>query len=217
MEMIKEIKFFTQKKNVKKAIILLHGYGANCHDLAPLSSYLDPLGEYSFYFPNGPLSPAMMGGFGACWFDIRFSEYLNISVEQKVECFASLSPKDFESSLDKLVNSFESIFKNYDEVILGGFSQGSMMALHLASRMKMIGKIKKVVLLSSALLSKQSLNPIEIPVFQSHGKMDPVLDYEAAKYLKEYLIDQKTPISFHSFSGGHEIPMEILTKVQSFL
>ena len=50
-----------------RLLLLVHGYGADEHDLAPLAPYLDPEGRYFTVCPRGPLTVEPFGG--ASWYD----------------------------------------------------------------------------------------------------------------------------------------------------
>ena len=48
-----------------KTVIMLHGFGADMNDLAPLHTYLDPDGHFNWIFPQGiltvPIGPHATG------------------------------------------------------------------------------------------------------------------------------------------------------------
>ena len=50
----------------RRLLVLVHGYGADEHDLAPLAPHLDPDGEFFTVCPRGPNS---VMGFGAGWYE----------------------------------------------------------------------------------------------------------------------------------------------------
>jgi phospholipase/carboxylesterase len=111
--------------------------------------------------------------------------------------------------------------KEYKEVILGGFSQGGMIASHLALK----GDIKasKLLLLSSTLVGRSELATAidrqkSLPeVFISHGLQDPVLSPAIAQQFCDFLDSHKIKTSHEFFTGGHEIPPVVIEKVRSFI
>src|SRR4051812_1591446 len=57
-------------------IVIFHGYGADCHDLASLGQVIEaPLGSH-WVFPNAPIQiPIGPGFFGRAWFNIDIQAY----------------------------------------------------------------------------------------------------------------------------------------------
>jgi len=56
-----------------------------------------------------------------------------------------------------------------------------------------------------------------LPVFQSHGRQDPILPYPAAEWLKELFLEAGMQHEFVPFDGGHTIGEEALLKLGDFL
>ena len=56
-----------------------------------------------------------------------------------------------------------------------------------------------------------------LPVFQSHGRQDPVLVYQAAVWLNELLVKAGLSVDFAPFDGGHTIPFDVLRRLAAFL
>jgi phospholipase/carboxylesterase len=56
-----------------------------------------------------------------------------------------------------------------------------------------------------------------LPVFQSHGRADPILPYPTAELLRDRLEAAGLEVDFHSFAGGHGIPRDVLQKLGAFL
>ena len=56
-----------------------------------------------------------------------------------------------------------------------------------------------------------------LPVFQSHGRVDPLLPFEGATWLKELLEEAGMPVEFHPFNGAHTIPQDVLESLAVFL
>ena len=56
-----------------------------------------------------------------------------------------------------------------------------------------------------------------LPVFQSHGRQDPVLPYHAAEWLKTVFVEAAMQHEFVPFDGGHTIGQDALLKLGDFL
>ena len=195
----------------KWAVILLHGHGASMADLAPLTNALESSSNYHWFFPDAPLSLPHYDIFPArTWFPID---------EQKLlQGICPWEERHFVDACQKVGEFVTELQKEYRHMILGGFSQGSMLALHLA--LTELKDIYKLALFSTTLVYperwdlKSSSN---LKVFQSHGLGDPVLPISAARQVKDLLIAAKISVEYREFSGGHEIPLSVLQDFDRFL
>ena len=201
------------KKEV--AIIMLHGYGANCHDLFPLHDYLDSEGYFDWYFPQGPISIPFSGLYeGRAWFSIdvnALEESMRTGVPRE---FGNKSSIEFTQNL-KLLNSFVSeIKKNYKKVVIGGFSQGAMLSCHVAHPDALI-LMSGVLFDEKNLLDRKAFK--DLKVFQSHGRGDSLLSYKEGEKLNQFLKENGALVQMNVFEGGHEIPPTVLSSLKKFL
>ncbi len=112
----------------RSAVVFLHGYGANGADLLGLA---DPLAEHLpdtlFVAPDAPETiPGMP--FGLQWFPIP---WIDNSSEEEAERGLLSAARDLDAFLDALMVDEDLL---PEQVVLFGFSQGTMMALHVAPR-----------------------------------------------------------------------------------
>lgn len=213
------------KKNTdaKKAVVMLHGYGASMQDLAPLYDYLDPNSKFDWYFLDGNISIDIGYGMtGKAWFHIdMYKLQMALSSGNFSDFFEQKRPQGLDEASSLVTNFLKQIYSNYTEgIILGGFSQGSMLSLDIT--LKNPNLINKIFLLSSTLFDEanllERLNLIkEVPIFQSHGISDPVLPYEMANKLKGILENGLSSYVFSSFNGGHEIPLAVIKDLKTFI
>ena len=200
------------------AIIFLHGYGADMHDLAPLSGALPKAAAFcDWFFPNAPLSlegnPA-----GRAWFPLD-EVFLSKLIQGTLEEHPPLPPQALQA-ISALSSFVAQVCQRYPQVFLGGFSQGAMLSLEWA--LNFPAKIKALVLLSAALADPKGWAdklrpPPAFPIFQSHGSLDAVLPLHSALALKKLLEESEADLTFHQFVGGHEIPLEVLQRLDDFL
>jgi len=206
--------------NKKKAVILLHGAGANRHDLAPLSNYLDPNKNFDWYFPEAPVNINPMFNMHV-WFPVE--EVISLLADPKTnpEDVANYLPQGIDEARLALSDFLNLILGSYESVIIGGFSQGSMMSadyfFHQAS-----DKIKALLLFSGTSIDhsgwlKNMAAIKKIPIYQSHGREDSVLPFRFGEVLHQFLKQQAFPVEFHAFMGGHELPEEVLRSARHFL
>ncbi len=203
------------------SIVLLHGYGANMRDLAGLASLSPSFKNYNWYFPDGvlkvPIGPFMMG---KAWFPIDMELMNKAMMTGGFEhLFADHTPEGLEEAAGIVKDFIEDIVG--EDYLLGGFSQGSMMANFLTFEKGL--RPQKLILLSSTLVARSrfesQLSTCDWggPIFQSHGVDDPVLPISMARELKSIFESYHRKVDYHEFSGGHEIPPMVLQSLIQFL
>ena len=178
----------------KQMIIFVHGYGADGNDLIGLVNYFQStLPDAIFLSPHAP-EACSMNPSGYQWFDLT-------STDPAVLWSKILVAADH---LNEFIDSKLLEYNIAEEnLALIGFSQGTMMSLHVSLRRKNTmaavlgysGRLIGADLLKDDLISKPS-------IYLIHGDQDPMVPYQesltAEKVLKEYSIDIKTHISEHT-------------------
>jgi phospholipase/carboxylesterase len=155
----------------RSAVVFLHGYGANGADLLGLS---EPLAQY---FPDtlfvAPDAPEQVPGFpgGYQWFPLP---WLDGSSEEDFERGLHAAADDLDAFLDGLMVEEDLL---PEQVVLFGFSQGTMMALQVAPRRAdalagIVGFSGR--LLAPDLLAEEALS--RPPVLLVHGDQDDVVE-----------------------------------------
>ena len=95
------------------------------------------------------------------------------------------------------------------KLVLGGFSQGAMLATDVALHAER--PPAALAVLSGSLITKDAWLPLMkarkgLPVLQSHGRNDPVLSFEIAEMLRREMTEAGMAVEFVAFNGGHGIP-----------
>jgi len=217
LESVKYIELNSKKQANQTTIVLFHGYGANAKDIMSIKNFISSDKKYRWIFPEG-LFDTPLGG--RSWFAIDEKIVHQISVDKNYERLAFVHLPSLEQSIFKVNAFLKSLKTNQHQLILGGFSQGSLLAFNLAFYKKI--KPKALMLFSSLLIHKDKLSEMAtsckgIPFVQSHGKQDEILSYENGHKLYQFLIKCGLKGEFMSFEGGHHIPVNILKKTGLFL
>jgi len=205
----------------KTHIVILHGYGANANDLYSLKKFFDPETKHNWHFPNGFLDLGSVPGFESkAWFPIDMEAYEKAQAEGSHRNLAVTRPNGLNEARDRLLKFLKEILADGDQLILGGFSQGAMLSTELSFQLGPV--LKGLIILSGALLDEKFWVPNfdklkGIPFIQSHGESDPILSFNEAKRLSEFLKDNGLKGEFLDFKGGHEIPMYIAAKTKEFI
>lgn len=199
------------------AVVLLHGYGANGHDLFPLPEALGISRDIHWYFPHGTLSCSVgeVWGGGRMWFPIDESGFEQTVAEGEIEGAFSSRSLEFEKSIRMMDEFIDGIAGKHTQIILGGFSQGAMISFHSAFRRN---DVDKLLMLSGILIGDTaSFEKKEFTVFQAHGRNDPVLPFSCALNLKNFFQEKGMELTFVEFDGGHEIPLLVISKLRDYL
>jgi phospholipase/carboxylesterase len=202
-------------------IILFHGYGANAFDLMPLSQVLLTDTTVNWLFPDGRLMIDIGYGMtGKAWFPVDMVAFQEAMLRGEHRDLSGHLPDGFVDARNAAQAMLTSLNVPVDRLILGGFSQGAMLAIDLALRSERAPKA--LLILSGTLVDAESLKKLApkragLPFFQSHGTADPILPYAAAENLNKILNEAGLKGDLHTFYGGHEIPQDILLKLNAFL
>ena len=207
------------------AILLLHGYGASAYDLLPLHQELPSPPGTSWYFPNAlvkvPLGPNM---YGRAWFPIDIMALEQALTQGNYRDLSSTIPAGLPEAREQVLQMLQQIAEEkqigYDKIMIGGFSQGAMLATDIVLRSK--ENFARLLILSGTLLAKEEWGKLALakqglPFFQSHGTEDPILPFAMAKELHSILSEAGLTGELLSFAGGHEIPPIVLSQLGSFL
>ncbi|HMR29986.1 MAG TPA: dienelactone hydrolase family protein [Geminicoccaceae bacterium] len=156
---------------VQRIVVLLHGVGADGRDLIDLVPMLRPaLPDTAFHAPDGP-EPCDMAPFGRQWFSLqdRRPEAMLAGIRR--------SAPILDAYLDGLLERHALPPKR---LALLGFSQGTMMSLHVAPRRP--EAIAGVLGFSGALLGPELLAGearSRPPVMLVHGDADDIVPVAA--------------------------------------
>ena len=207
----------------KKHVVLLHGYGANNADLAPIAETLSPhLPGITWLLPNGfePLENLPFAFEGRQWFALDRSNLERYFLTKNYAALGRLFAPALDNACERLLRFLKAADVPLQDIILAGFSQGAMLASHVALRLP--ASPSGLIALSGIFLPEngwEAAAPLrkKMPVFQAHGIKDQVLPFELAKLLVELWRASDVPIEFVPFQGGHEIPPEVLQGLKQFL
>jgi phospholipase/carboxylesterase len=197
------------------ALVLLHGWGAPGDDLVGLAEALDGP-RTRFFFPAGPL--AERGG-GRAWWHLDGPDRPAHAWDDQPR--AEPPHPQLLAVRGAIQRVLRTIQRRYrpESLIIGGFSQGAMVALDVALAAAPV--VDKVAVLSGVLLA-DSLPALRAPgpkpaVFVSHGRRDGVLSFDGGERCQQLLAAHGVPVTWRPFDGDHEIPAGIVEELRAFL
>lgn len=187
------------RHKAKKLVIFLHGYGATGNDLFSLTPYFADslLGDAYFIAPDAPYPFELSPSFGRQWFGLsdRSEESLLKGVQNASEILTNF-----------ITEKLSELNLKFKDVILIGFSQGSMLAMHTALYAK--ETIPCVIAYSGALIAPHLLKSTTAKphICLIHGEDDQVVPFES---FEQTLLElQQAGIPVQAFSRkdlGHGI------------
>jgi len=190
------------------AVILIHGRGADAGDLEPLLDILDPDRRLLGVFPRGPL---LLPPGGRHWYVVR-----EIGFPDRDTFLAS-----YAELADHLVGVLAEHGLGWDRTVVGGFSQGAVMAYALglgngrprpAAILAFSGFVPSVEGFELDLGSRAQL-----PVAIAHGSLDPVIGVGFGRQARTLLEEAGLEVGYREDPVGHTISPGGLAQAVSVL
>ncbi len=188
-------------KEIKNAIILLHGYGGDGKDISMLTmNWKRFLPNTIFLCPNGhepcPINPS-----GFQWFDLTKDDP-NYILEQSLRA---------EKKLNKFISQIKDEFKiENKKICLSGFSQGCMMSLNIGLTAN--EEFNCIVGFSGKIINQNDLKSrkkVSTNTILIHGDSDQVVSPNFLLEAKDFLIRNDVSIETHLIKNcDHFIPTE---------
>jgi len=173
--------FHPENGEINSLIIFLHGFGADGQDLMGLAPFFaQHFPQTAFYAPNGP-QPCEISPFGRQWFSLtRYDpDYLRRQPATQATAFENMY-KGAEEAAPALQTYIDGLQEKHrltaNKIALIGFSQGTMMALHLGFRQHT--PYAALVGFSGALVGAGHLKADktnDCPTLLVHGEADDML------------------------------------------
>ena len=204
-------------------VVLCHGFGAPGDDLVPLAGHLlqefpDLDQNVQFVFPAAPLSMSEYGiPGGRAWWMLDMEKLQEAIATGHLRDLRNDAPPDLPARRAQLTGLLQALGDQTNlppgRLVLGGFSQGSMLAIDVALHGS--EKPAGLIVWSGTLLNEDVWRPLApilsgLPILQSHGQQDPILPFEAATWLREFFTESGARNEFLTFQGGHAIPQNVL-------
>ncbi len=188
-------------KDIKNAIILLHGYGGDGKDISTLSlNWKRHMPNTIFVCPNGH-EPCEVNPTGYQWFDLSRDDPNYILAETlKAE-------KKLHKFLDEIKNEYS---LSNDKIVLSGFSQGCMMSINLGLTPDkpygcIVGFSGKII--DQINLKNRIKNVTDTLLI--HGDQDDIVSPTHLLEAKDFLLRENIKVETHLIKNcGHHIPIE---------
>jgi phospholipase/carboxylesterase len=126
---------------------------------------------------------------------------------------------------DRIIDAMQKLECDPGKTVIGGFSQGAMLATEIALHHKeylagllifsgtLVNRTGWESMLKTKFVDKQKT----LRFHQSHGRLDPVLPFQAAERLYGLLTANGAQGELHAFEGQHEIPAAVIDATNRWL
>lgn len=207
-------------KDPTAAIIFCHGFGAPGTDLVSLADVIIEMGKAQqnavYVFPSAPIELDPLFDSRAWWM-IDIEKIQNLMKKGETREMQRESPEQLPQRRVELTFVIDHCRNEFSlpasKVVVGGFSQGSMLATDVALHYP--ESLGALIVWSGALINSvqwtlQADRQSPLKIAQSHGIVDPILPIDGARDLKAMLESHHHQVEYLEFKGPHSIPMNAI-------
>jgi phospholipase/carboxylesterase len=189
-----------------RTLVVLHGYGADEHDLLPLGHELDP--RFRVISLQGPIA---LGGPMRAWFNLAQDVYGRISFDAE----------EARAAVRGVVEAVEEIAAGSPRPLLLGFSQGAGIALGVALlRPELVAGVLSLSGVVRA-LDERDHAPAEklrgFPLFAAHGTEDPLIPITLGRKLRDDLAALGLEVEWHEYAMPHMVSLAEIEDAKRWL
>lgn len=186
-------------------LILLHGLGADGHDLAPLAAVFEPAvgSAVRYLFPHAPYRPVTINGGSTmrAWYDIRAMDLDAPEDERGIRASAEY--------VQGLIDQQAAVGIAPRRVVLGGFSQGGAIALYAGltypRRIGGILALSTYLPLFGHFARHRPVAEPATPIMMAHGSADPVVPFEYGRISARRLVRLGYTVAWKDYPMGHTL------------
>ena len=205
--------------------VLCHGYGAPGDDLVGLADWLIRRFEGTpcrpaLVFPAAPIDLEPEGlPDGRAWWYLNMARLMQLTMAGSFDELRRETPPGLDAARQSLTEAVAAAFQLFENtelpLILGGFSQGAMLAIDTAIR-GLPQPPQILVAFSGALICEDEWTAgiqrlSNTTILQTHGHQDTILPFATGQWLGELLKKSGSPhYQMVPFDGGHGIPPSAL-------
>jgi phospholipase/carboxylesterase len=199
------------------SIIWLHGLGADGNDFVPVvpELKLPPTIAVRFVFPHAPVRKVTINNGAAmrAWYDISSKDLNNRADIAGV--------RQSQADVEALIAREESRGIAASRIVLAGFSQGGVIALHTAlrhaERLAGVIALSTYLVLPDKLPEEAAAANRDLPIFMGHGTADQVVRFEWGDASHRALVANGYRVEWHAYRMEHSVCMEEVQAIGAWL
>ncbi len=200
----------------ERAVIWLHGLGADGHDFEPVVPALGLPARLSvrFVFPHAPVRAVTvnMGMRMRAWYDIF--EFGGDSEDEA-------GIRDSQRLIEGLIERERGRGVEPRRIVLAGFSQGGAIVLQTGlrhpERLAGILALSTYLPLAATLEAERHAANADVPIFMAHGKNDELIGIERARRSRARLEALGYAIDWREYPMGHAVCPEEIASMGAWL
>lgn len=201
------------------SVVVLHGLGADGSDFVPVAQAMDlsAVGPVRFVFPSAPVQPVSInGGYEMrAWYDIHPPRPDGTRLEDEAGLRAS------QAIVQQLLDREVQRGVPASRMVLMGFSQGCAMTLlaglRAPQRLAGLVALSGYLPLVATTAAERSAANRDTPVFMAHGDADDIVVPSRGEAARDTLRALGQPVEWHVYPMQHEVCMEELQDLQTWL
>ncbi len=178
-----------------------------------------------FIFPAAPIELELGGFFDSrAWWPIDMIKLQEMIACGELRDLRNDRPELLETRYQQISELIALALRDVDlqhhRLVVGGFSQGSMLMTEFALRSS--DAPAGLIVWSGTLLSEKTWREHashrgKLSVLQTHGQIDPILPYSGGQLLHQMFSENKFDAEFIPFMGQHTIPREGIDKAAALI
>ncbi len=198
-------------------VVLMHGFGAPGEDLVSLWRVIPAARDVRWVFPEAPLELGPAYGAGRAWWHIDIAKLEAAITRGETRAMADEEPEGLADARAKVIALLDDVERllgvGGERIVLGGFSQGAMLACDVTLRTER--PLAGLAMMSGTLLAASEWTPRMaarrgMHALMSHGTLDPLLPFAASEQLRDLLVGAGWHVDFVPFRDGHTIPPDVI-------
>ena len=199
------------------SVIWLHGLGADGNDFVPIVPELKLPATLAlrFVFPHAPVRKVTINNGVAmrAWYDIAAAD-LNSRADVA-------GVRQSQAEVEALIAREKTRGIAASRIVLAGFSQGGVIALHTAirhqERLAGVIALSTYLVLADRLVDEAAAANRDLPIFMAHGTADPVVRFEWGDTSRRALVANGYRVDWHTYRMEHSVCMEEIEAIGTWL
>ncbi len=200
-----------------RAVIWMHGLGADGHDFEPLVPELElaPSPAVRFVFPHAPIRPVTING------GMRMRAWYDISGQGGTRREDEAGVRLSQQAIEALIEREKQRGIPGAGIVLAGFSQGGAMALQTGLRhpegLAGLLILSSFLPLADRLAAEASPANRDVPIWMAHGTQDTMIPISRARESRDRLAALGYAVDWHEYPMPHSLCAEEVVEIRAWL